>query len=76
MNLIEFCHNNLQVTGAWRIKDRLSLSNGELVKVYDCMGYCFDCPDTSYAIVNQKMILDKDLDMLYSKVLNEISNRT
>jgi uncharacterized protein YuzB (UPF0349 family) len=71
--LIEFCSSNLSVAGSSLVKDFVSNQPDCEVKEYDCLGYCFDCAEHPYAVVDQKVIQTGSPEELLEIVKEELN---
>jgi uncharacterized protein YuzB (UPF0349 family) len=67
---VEFCLSNL-VKGSLSIYYRLKeLKHPEVkVKAISCLGYCGDCNQYLFALVNQELVEEKTPDDLYQAIV-------
>ncbi|MRG27784.1 DUF1450 domain-containing protein [Laceyella tengchongensis] len=73
--LIEFCSSNLSVAGSSLVKDFVSEQSDCEVKEYDCLGYCFDCAEQPYAMVDQKVIQAESPEKLLEVVKEQLNKK-
>lgn len=72
MTEIKFCENNFTFgTEATmkKLKDNFSSVD---VSVEGCLGYCGDCAEGPYALVNDELIQANTADELYEKIKSMI----
>ncbi|WNQ09657.1 DUF1450 domain-containing protein [Paenibacillus aurantius] len=71
-HLVEFCQSNLHVSGTKKVMDILRSKGGFKIKEYDCMGYCFDCSEKPYAVLNQKVLQEENVDDLINRIMESV----
>ncbi|WP_270179879.1 DUF1450 domain-containing protein [Alkalihalobacillus sp. CinArs1] len=70
MHTIEFCKGNLRNNKkVWKALE--SYGNVELVD-YGCLGYCGNCFEESFAIVDGVLVSSTDADQLLDKILSAL----
>ncbi|KPC75932.1 hypothetical protein ADL26_05420 [Thermoactinomyces vulgaris] len=74
--LIEFCSSNLSVAGSSLVKEFVAEQDQCQVKEYDCLGYCFDCAEQPYAVVDQQVIQASSPDELLQLVKDELNKKS
>lgn len=67
---IKFCENN---KGKTKVINKLKEKYPDIeVSVKKCIGQCHECSDSPIAKVNHKIIIGKDKDDLYDKLVKII----
>jgi uncharacterized protein YuzB (UPF0349 family) len=68
MTEIKFCENNLTY-GTEETANKLQENYPAIeVAVESCLGYCGDCSDGPFALVNDELIQADSADELYKKI--------
>ena len=72
MDTIKFCDNNF-VHGTEEVVTRLKEDYEDLdVSVESCLGYCGDCANGPFALVNDELIQADTADELYDIIIETI----
>ncbi|SDT35859.1 Uncharacterized protein YuzB, UPF0349 family [Paenibacillaceae bacterium GAS479] len=66
--LLEFCQSNLKVSGTESIKQLLIKNKDFILKEYECLGYCFECSDKPYVVINDEYVDDENVEALLKKI--------
>ncbi|MCA0986636.1 DUF1450 domain-containing protein [Guptibacillus algicola] len=73
LHTIEFCSGNLRSNNkVWRGLE--SYGNIELID-YGCLGYCGNCYEEAFAIVNGILMSSTDPDQLLEKIITDLELR-
>ena len=72
MNQIKFCENNF-THGTEDVVDKLKLEHPEAkVKVESCLGFCGDCAEGPFAILNDELIQADSAEELYEAICDNM----
>lgn len=72
MTEIKFCENNFTY-GTEEISEKLKENYPDIdITVESCLGYCGDCANAPYALVNDEMIIADTSEELYAKIIGLI----
>lgn len=69
--LVEFCQSNL-AAGSEKVKEILEQDEHIDVVEYGCMGFCSECYEAPYALVNGTMVMGKSTKDLLNKIREEL----
>lgn len=70
MAKIKFCENNFS-QGIEELRDRIENEIEDVsVKVEPCLGYCGDCAEGPFALVNNEFVQADNIDELYDEIIN------
>jgi uncharacterized protein YuzB (UPF0349 family) len=69
--IVEFCQSNL-AAGTMRVKEKLEEEGKVDVVEYGCMGFCGECYEAPYALVNGNMVIGESPKDLLEKIRAEI----
>lgn len=61
--IIEFCLSNLS-SGAYEAKEKLEEDDGLDIIDYGCLGYCGQCGESLFALVNGEIVTGDTSDAL------------
>lgn len=71
---IRFCENNFSHPGVEDLVDKLE---GEFrdhtIEVEPCLGYCGDCANSPYALVDDEMVGAETADELYENIKKKLN---
>lgn len=71
--IVEFCQSNLSA-GTERVKEELEKDNDIDVLEYGCLGYCGECYESPYCLVNGNIVIGKTPKDLLNKIREELKN--
>lgn len=68
MKTIKFCENNFK-HGTEAVATKLKNKYQDItIEIEPCLGYCSNCSESPFAIVDDEFIQDDTVDGLYTKI--------
>jgi len=67
MKEVKFCENNYQF-GTDKVKEKLEDLEGFIVEEEGCCGYCGECSEGAYALVDEEVVTAEKAEELLEKI--------